>query len=254
MERVKLALSEFLSERGLELSEEKTSISNIEEGFDFLGWTFRKLKGTFLGKISRKSIKNHLNNLKAIIKDNGNAPVGVLISKLNRNISGWLNYHRCASNIWKVWGFCDHWLFKQLWLWARKRHRSKGAIWIKRRYWKTIGNNNWVFNADGAYLRSHDARKRRILRLPAEIKIFRLENQERIQNFWKRKQEMFLRGDKLKLWRIQKGLCAVCNKLIYDPQDKARFDHVVPLTAGGTDALSNLRLRHSHCRLYKKAT
>ena len=42
LERVKLALSEFLSERGLELSEEKTSISNIEEGFGFLGWTFRK--------------------------------------------------------------------------------------------------------------------------------------------------------------------------------------------------------------------
>ena len=254
LERVKLALTEFLSERGLEFSEEKTGIRSLDEGFDFLGWNFRKLNNTFLGRISRKSIRSHLDNLKAIIKGNGNAPVGVMIFKLNQSITGWVNYHRCASCIWEVWGYCDHWLFKQLWLWARKRHRSKGAKWIKRRYWKTIGRNSWTFNTDGVYLRHHDARKRIIFRLPADIKVFRLENRERIQQLWKRKQEVLLMGDRLKLWRIQKGLCAVCNKLIYDPQNKSRIDHLVPTTAGGTSAFSNLRLRHNHCAQHKQAT
>ena len=253
LERVKLALSEFLSERGLELSEEKTSIKNLDEGFDFLGWNFRKLNDIFLGTISKKSIRSHLDNLKAIIKENGNSPVSVMISRLNQSITGWLNYHRCASGIWNTWGYCDHWLFKQLWLWARKRHRSKGARWIKRRYWKAIGHYSWTFNTDGVYLRHHDARKRRILRLPAEVKVFRLENQERIQQFWKRKQEDLLMGDKLKLWRIQKGLCSVCSNLIYNPQKSSRIDHLVPLTAGGTSAFSNLRLRRDHCTQHKHA-
>ena len=177
-----------------------------------------------------------------------------MIFKLNQSITGWVNYHRCASCIWEVWGYCDNWLFWQLWLWARKRHRSKGAKWIKRRYWKTIGRNSWTFNTDGVYLRHHDARKRIIFRLPADIKVFRLENRERIQQLWKRKQEVLLMGDRLKLWRIQKGLCAVCNKLIYDPQNKSRIDHLVPTTAGGTSAFSNLRLRHNHCAQHKQAT
>ena len=80
---------------------------------------------------------------------------------------------------------------------SRKRHRSKGAKWIKRRYWKTVGRNNWAFNADGVYLRFHDARKRIILRLPTEIKVFRLENRDRIQQFWKRRQEVLLNNTRM---------------------------------------------------------
>ena len=41
-EAVKELLSTFLKERGLELSEEKTLVTHIDDGFDFLGWNFRK--------------------------------------------------------------------------------------------------------------------------------------------------------------------------------------------------------------------
>jgi len=46
----------FLKERGLELSEKKTTITHIDDGFDFLGWNFRKYKGKLLIKPSKKSI------------------------------------------------------------------------------------------------------------------------------------------------------------------------------------------------------
>ena len=41
-------LKEFLQARGLTLSEEKTKITHIDEGFDFLGFNIRKYKGTLL--------------------------------------------------------------------------------------------------------------------------------------------------------------------------------------------------------------
>ena len=58
LEEVKEIIKEFLEERGLELSEEKTIITNIKEGFDFLGWNFKKYEGKLIIKPSEKSVKS----------------------------------------------------------------------------------------------------------------------------------------------------------------------------------------------------
>ena len=50
-------IREFLSERGLELSEEKTVITPIEDGFDFLGSNIRWYKDKLLTKPSKRIIK-----------------------------------------------------------------------------------------------------------------------------------------------------------------------------------------------------
>jgi len=46
--KVKPAIESFLAERGLELSQEKTKITRIDQGFDFLGQNCRKYKGKML--------------------------------------------------------------------------------------------------------------------------------------------------------------------------------------------------------------
>ena len=56
-EAIKEMLADFLKVRGLELSEEKTKITHINDGFVFLGWEFRKFHGKLLVKPSKKSIK-----------------------------------------------------------------------------------------------------------------------------------------------------------------------------------------------------
>jgi hypothetical protein len=43
--KVKPAIVTFLKERGLELSDEKTRITHIDDGFDFLGFSVRKYAG-----------------------------------------------------------------------------------------------------------------------------------------------------------------------------------------------------------------
>ncbi len=66
---VKELIKDFLKDRGLELSEEKTLITHIENGFDFLGWNFRKYKGKLLVKPSKKSIDKVTEKINDIIKD-----------------------------------------------------------------------------------------------------------------------------------------------------------------------------------------
>ena len=60
-------IEEFLHERGLELSQEKTRIVHIDDGFDFLGWNFRKYSGKLLIKPSRKTVKTFYRKVSEII-------------------------------------------------------------------------------------------------------------------------------------------------------------------------------------------
>lgn len=65
-EEIKELVSQFLNTRGLTLSEEKTKITHIDEGFDFLGWTFRKFKGKLIIKPSKDSIKTLISKCSTI--------------------------------------------------------------------------------------------------------------------------------------------------------------------------------------------
>ncbi len=93
---VKPLVIEFLKERGLTLSEEKTRITHIEDGFDFLGWNVRKCGGKLLIKPSKKNVKAFLDDIRDTVKANKTAKQENLIGLLNPKIRGWVNYHRGA--------------------------------------------------------------------------------------------------------------------------------------------------------------
>ncbi|CAA9304276.1 MAG: Retron-type RNA-directed DNA polymerase, partial [uncultured Chloroflexia bacterium] len=93
-EEVKPLVEQFMRERGLELSQEKTSITHIEDGFDFLGQNVRKYNGKLLIKPSKQNVKAFLDKVRETIKANKQAPTGQLIAMLNPIISGWAHYHR----------------------------------------------------------------------------------------------------------------------------------------------------------------
>jgi len=145
----------FLDERGLELSQEKTKITHIDEGFDFLGVTIRKYNGKFLSKPAKANIKAFLDDIRETIKSNATARTENLIRQLNPKIRGWANYHRaiCAK---KTFGYVSMQIFKALWRWAKRRHRNKSVKWVRQRYFRSKGHRNWVFSSkikdrDGQY-------------------------------------------------------------------------------------------------------
>ena len=89
---VKPLVDNFLKERGLTLSTEKTKMTHIEEGFDFLGWNFRKYDGKMLIKPSKKNVKAFLGKIRETVKANKTAKQENLIGLLNPMIRGWANY------------------------------------------------------------------------------------------------------------------------------------------------------------------
>jgi RNA-directed DNA polymerase len=97
-QEVKPRIEEFLRERGLQLSPEKTIITHIEEGFDFLGQNVRKYKTGSKYKLlitpSKKNVKAFLEKIREIVKTNKTLSAGLLIAKLNPIIRGWANYVR----------------------------------------------------------------------------------------------------------------------------------------------------------------
>jgi RNA-directed DNA polymerase len=143
LEKVKLTIVNFLRTRGLDPHLRKIKISHIHNGFDFLGWTFRKTKnGSLLHSISKNSTKLHWKMLRDLIKNSGNIQPQGLIKKLNPVIKKWCNYHQCCSNVWKIWSRSNQYLFRLLLKWCRKRHPRKSKTWIYNKYWKSVKNRN----------------------------------------------------------------------------------------------------------------
>ena len=141
---IKYLIVAFLKERGLELSDDKTLITNINEGFDFLGWNFRKYKGKLLTKPSKKSIKRFTETISQTLRKGMAWSQENLISKLNPIIRGWTNYHNSVVSS-DVFQTLDHIIWGMLWRWAKRRHPNKSKNWIVNKYWKRNTTRRWNF-------------------------------------------------------------------------------------------------------------
>lgn len=152
----------WLANRGLELSEEKTRVVHLDEGFDFLGFNVRryavetkdaKKKRTLTPhhKVLIKPSKESVNKFRKAVKDmfmrHKGASVEVLITKLNALITGWGNYFRHAVSK-MTFHSLDHYIFQRQVRWAKFRHHTKGWNWIKERYFGKFApkhEDHWVF-------------------------------------------------------------------------------------------------------------
>ena len=145
-DKIKPAIIEFLKERGLELSLEKTKITRVDEGFDFLGFNIRKYKGKLLIKPARKGITTFLENIREKIKLMATVKTEDLIRTLNPNIQGWANHYRRVVAK-KTFAQIDRETFVAIWKWAKRRHGNKSAKWIQKRYFTRIGSRQSCFFA-----------------------------------------------------------------------------------------------------------
>lgn len=148
--KVKPAVEAFLRERGLELSAEKTSITHIDDGFDFLGFNVRKYAGKLLIKPAKASVKTFLGDIRMFIKSNKAVKTEHLIRLLNRKIVGWTNYYRHVVAK-RTFTYVDHHIFLMLLAWINRRHPNKSNQWKRKRYFRYRGRRDWVF-----YACSHD--------------------------------------------------------------------------------------------------
>lgn len=143
-EKVKPLVEAFMATRGLQLSPEKTVITHISEGFDFLGQNVRKYHGKMLIKPSKKNLRAHLQKIRGIVRGNLMARQDVLIHQLNPVIRGWANYHRHVVAK-ETYSYVDYRVWKLLWRWCCRRHKNRYKRWVKSKYFHTVGSERWVF-------------------------------------------------------------------------------------------------------------
>ena len=142
--KIKPAVVEFLKVRGLSLSEEKTQITHIEDGFDFLGQNVRKYKGKLLTMPSKKSYKAIMKKIREVIEKFKAISAYRLIRILNPIIRGWTNYHRKVISS-RTFTKLDNDIFWKILKWTHRRHNNKSKQWIKDKYFKSIGKRDWIF-------------------------------------------------------------------------------------------------------------
>lgn len=137
-------VAQFLAERGLVLSPEKTTITHVDTGFDFLGQNIRRYGKKVLSRPSDAAVKTFYAGLRQVVRTSLHLDPATLIRRLNPKIKGWSNYHRHASSK-ATFQHLDHLIFRLLWQWARRRHPQKNRHWLASRYFTTVGGDHWVF-------------------------------------------------------------------------------------------------------------
>ncbi|MEI9414174.1 group II intron reverse transcriptase/maturase [Mesorhizobium sp. Cs1321R2N1] len=172
-EAEKFALAEFLkTELRMELSMEKTRITDVGEGFDFLGYRVVQTKALRTGRLVGNLFipKGKLNDLRHKIKGmvkgipTGSA-LGQLIDNLNPVLTGWRNYYRYATKAYREFSHLDFWIWQRVGRWLRKKYPK--ATWPtlrrlhfhsapgKRRQW-TDGSKRLRFLSEGGTMRYPD--------------------------------------------------------------------------------------------------
>jgi RNA-directed DNA polymerase len=251
-------VAHFLKERGLELSHEKTSITQVTDGFDFLGQNVRRFGTKLLLKPSRKNEQRFLAKVDDLIRQQGgHLTAGELIERLNPLIRGWAQYHRHVSNGRRL-AHVDRVILGKLWRWARRRHRHKSAAWVKAKYFAHPGGSGerfrgtvtdqrggqhpvWLFQAGAMPIRRH-------VKIRGEANPYdpawELYFEERLGT--QMASTLTGRGTARYLWLEQDGKCLVCGQPL-TLEAGWHMHHLLWRSHGGGHDADNLVLLHPNC-------
>jgi RNA-directed DNA polymerase len=255
---VKPLVEGFLRDRGLDLSADKTKITHIEEGFDFLGQNVRRYSnGKVLVKPSRKNIRACLDKVREVVRRLQSAPAWQVIMELNRITRGWALYHAHVQSK-RTFNHVDYAIFRALWQWALRRHPRKEKRWVMRKYFAWRGVRGWCFF--GVRDREDGHKDRVWLFHATSLPIRPCVKIRRDANPYHPAWEIYFEARESKhmahtlsglksllyLWRIQRGKCAACGDPI--TRETGWHNHyVVSKVLGGSAGASNRQLLHPEC-------
>ena len=255
-------VAKWLTKRGLKLSEEKTKIVHITEGFDFLGFNVRhyKVNNTKTGykiliKPSKKSVKQTRSKIRKIFLEHKGKHVRELIAKINPVIRGVANYYRkeVAS---KIFSDLDHYLFIRQVRYAKHTHPKRPIKWVNNRYWGRLNlqkpRQKWVFGdkKTGAYMLQFNWFK--IDRHIPVKKGYSPDNPD-LKEYWEKRRKKNQKTEAEKLNKTKEYVaqkqdykCPICKQNIFN-DEPIHLHHIIPRCKGGKDTPKNLIWVHLFC-------
>ena len=251
-------LPAWLAERGLSLSEEKTRIVHLSEGFDFLGFNVRRYpwpptsRSGYKLRItpSKKAVLGKVGEIRDIWLALRGHSVKAVLRKLNPIIRGWADYYR-KSVASRTFGRLDKWMFHRQVRFARHTHPEKSWKWMCKRYWGKLNDkrdDNWVFG---------DKQSGKYLLKFGWFKIVRHElvrgasspDDPELRDYWWERQKVnanHLSGGDIDMANDQGWVCRLCGMDLINGEELHRH-HTVPRARNGSNARSNRELVHLYC-------
>lgn len=247
---VKPLVEKFLAARGLVLSEKKTRVTHVNDGFDFLGWNVRYFDRGLLVQPSKKNQKAFLGKIREFLRTRQAVAQVEVIEKLTPVVRGWANYHR-SQNSTRTFAKCGHQIWQALWRWACRRHPNKGKKWIKKRYFRCVKGRDWHFADKDKLLPVLSGYAKQIhAKINSEANPYDPKDDSYFSKRLAWRMDKTLEGRrKLRwLWWWQEGLCPVCEQKI-TRETGWHLHHIVKRSERGSDKLTNLALLHPNCHM-----
>jgi RNA-directed DNA polymerase len=257
--RVKPLVEQFLQERSLELSHEKTSITHIDDGFDFLGQTLRRYRcGKVLVKPSRKNVQTFLGKIRETLRGSGSWTAGELIHRLNQQIKGWAMYHRHAASK-RTFSLVDQAIFRGIKRWCHRRHRTKSWSWIIKKYFRKEGHRHWIFHGtlpdrDGkgipiSLMEAGRVSIRRHVKIRSEANPYDPAWEPYLEErlYWQLEGTLAGKGRIAYLGKSQEGRCVRCGQALRTSDKPWPIHHRRWRCHGGPETVDNLELLHGWC-------
>jgi RNA-directed DNA polymerase len=257
LETAQVQIQQWLSENGLELSSEKTFITSMEDGFDFLGFNHRHYNGKLLIKPANNKVLDFCKRLGKEIKALDGHKQEVVIKKLNPILRGFANYYKGVVSK-ETFCYISHRVWQYLWRWAKRRHPNKNTAWVRKAYFKTIKGNKWTFSCNVS-----DRQDKEIILSLYPIAYTPIERHVKVKGsaspddlslheYWENRNQKlgksyWAKGSKYYLVaQNQKWKCPICGQFLLNGEE-IETHHIVPVAQGGLDDISNLQHLHTPC-------
>ncbi len=257
-EQVQAILTAWLKERGLTLSQEKTRIVHLTEGFDFLGFNIRHYPAPLtsrsgwklLIKPSKETVQEVQKKLKDLWTKVQGTNVQSVLTKFNPVIRGWANYFRTAVAK-EIFSNLDRWMFYKEDRYTRRMHPKKPKDWRHRTYWGRFQLDRldpWVFGdtQTGGHLLKFSwfPIERHVL-----VKGTASPDDPRLTDYWMKRQAAKAKDltfSKQKLAKRQTGRCPECGESLFNAEE-LQVHHLLARSQGGKNNYGNLALVHLLC-------
>jgi RNA-directed DNA polymerase len=256
-EAAKEKLRAFFLERGLTFSDEKTRITNLDEGFNFLGFNNRQYKVNnsktgyrLLTKPSKESVLKFRRKLKQTFREMHGHSTEKLIQKVNPILRGWANYFRVGV-AGEIFNRLDHYIFKLQGRWMRRQHTTKSWKWLMRKYY---GKHDPRSNDKNVFGISEKCRMIKLSTISIQrhvlVKRFAAWDDPELEEYWNERSRKHASKELTRFQRViaaqQEWKCPVCGEPLMNGEE-IHEHHVIPRAKGGPNRPDNLRLVHYYC-------
>ncbi|MFB2880713.1 group II intron reverse transcriptase/maturase [Floridanema aerugineum] len=256
LEKAQIQIQQWMKSRGLELSTQKTMITSMSDGFDFLGFNLRHYGGKLLIKPSKKKVLAFCKQIGEEIKGLKAKKQETVIIKLNPILRGFANYYKGVVSK-QTFSYITYRVWQYLVKWGKRRHPQKSTKWVKNRYFHTFKGRQWIF----ACISKHRGKESLIslysitdmpIKRHVKVKGSASPDDPSQKEYWEKRSQKngklyWEKGTKYyEIAKIQNWKCPICGEPLLNGED-IETHHIIPVAKGGLDDTENLQHLHKAC-------